>query len=131
MRYLIDTHVLVWYLNGDDRLSVKLRDELDDENNVIIVSIASLWELTIKMSKEKKDIRFKITLPQLQAHIFERDYMLLNVSFKHLKVLEKLPKNKYHGDPFDRMIIAQAIAENLTILSVDRHFAAYPVNVIW
>lgn len=131
MRYLIDTHVLIWYLEGNEQLSKKVREELDNEENVIIISIVSLWELTIKTAKHKEKIGFKITLSEIESYIFERDFMLLNITFNHLHVLERLVSPKDHSDPFDRLIIAQAKSEDLIVLSVDRRFAAYPINVIW
>jgi len=128
MRYLIDTHVLIWYLEGDEKLAPGLRKELDDEGNIVVISIASLWEIAIKRAKNKEKIDFKITLPEIEAYIFGRDFMLLNIAFKHLHLLLELPM--HHDDPFDRLIISQAISENLTLISVDKHFKFYSVNLI-
>lgn len=127
MRIIIDTHVLIWYLNGDKELSAHLIEIVEDPENTIIISVASLWEITIKLAKEK--LKTEISLSQIQEYIKSRDIELLDIGFDSLTELLKLPS--HHGDPFDRMLIAQAKALNLPIISADRHFASYPINVIW
>ena len=127
MKFLIDTHVLVWYLDGNKKLRDKTRDLINDDDNVIIVSIASLWELAIKINLKK--INTEINLPDVQAYILEREFTMLNIYFKHLNALTALPT--HHGDPFDRLLIAQALTEDLTIISADEEFRAYPVSVVW
>jgi len=127
MRYLIDTHVLIWYLDGDDRLPQRLKEELNNENNTVIVSVVSLFEIAIKLTKIDK-VKFKVTLPQIEAHLLEMDFLLIGIHFNHLHTLITLPTQ--HGDPFDRLLIAQAIAENLTLVSVDRQFKNYSVNLL-
>jgi PIN domain nuclease of toxin-antitoxin system len=108
-------------------LPPKIRNQINDPNNIVLVSAASLWEFAIKMNLKKIDT--KINLPQIQAHIIEHEYGILGISFKHLNALSNLPH--LHGDPFDRLLIAQAITEDLTIVSADKQFRVYPVNVIW
>ena len=127
MRYLIDTHILIWYLEGSDKLPQKLREELDNDQNTILISVASLWELAIKISAKK--IELSKSLQEVQAYIVERAFVFLNIFFEHLYTLLGLPH--YHKDPFDRLIIAQAITENISVISVDQQFIPYPVNVIW
>jgi len=125
-RYLIDTHILIWYLDGNPILPAKIKDELNNVTNEVFVSTASLWELAIKLSKQKLDI--KITLQQIETDIINRDYKILEISFKHLSTLMSLPMA--HGDPFDRMLISQAISENLILISVDRYFESYPIELL-
>jgi PIN domain nuclease of toxin-antitoxin system len=127
MRFLIDTHILIWYLDGNKRLPDKIRGEINNDNNIVIISVASLWELAIKLSLKKIDTN--ITLPYIEAHILERKFTMLGISFKHLNALSALPH--HHGDPFDRLLIAQAITEDLTIILADKEFQAYPVRVKW
>jgi PIN domain nuclease of toxin-antitoxin system len=127
MNFLIDTHVLLWYLEGNSNLPRKIRNDVDNSENNIFISIASFWELAIKLASGK--INTKITLAQIEEDIIKREFEILHISFQHLDVLMGLPK--VHGDPFDRLIIAQAITESLAILSADRHFKDYPVDVIW
>lgn len=127
MRILIDTHILIWYLDGSGKLPSKFHDKLNDAQNRIVISVASLWELAIKISLRK--IELNKTLSEIHSYLIERDFGLLNISFEHLKVLSILPH--HHRDPFDRLLIAQAISEDLTFISADQHFKSYPVNVIW
>ncbi|MFD1257412.1 type II toxin-antitoxin system VapC family toxin [Mucilaginibacter terrae] len=128
MQFLIDTHVLIWYLDGSEKLPDRIRNIINDTDNDIIVSIVSLWEVVIKTSKHKR-LSIDITFADVYNHIVDRDYLLLNVSLQHLNTLETL--TLHHGDPFDRMLIAQALTEGLTIISADRQFDAYPANVSW
>lgn len=128
MEYLIDTHVLIWYIEGDPALPSHLIKVLDDSDTNIIISIASLWELTIKVGSGK--LKLSITTQQLQQRISaSRNFKVLDIKLEHLLSLQSLPH--HHGDPFDRMIISQAITEGLTIISADRQFGTYPVNVSW
>jgi PIN domain nuclease of toxin-antitoxin system len=126
MYYLIDTHVLIWYLDGNKKLPEKIREIVTYEDNEIAVSVASLWELAIKISNGKFDS--KLSLKEIQSHILERQFTLLSISYEHLNTLTLLPY--HHGDPFDRLLIAQAITENVAIISIDKHFKSYPANVI-
>jgi len=127
MRILIDTHVLIWYLNGDDNLSQKLVRIIEDETNIIVISTARLWEIAIKLSSGK--VGFEIALSEIEKYINEKDVELLNIDFQSLTVLAQLPY--HHRDPFDRLLIAQAISQNASIISADRHFTTYAVDVIW
>jgi len=104
MQFLIDTHILIWYLDGNNKLPEKIKNLINDENNIIAVSIASIWELAIKISLKKIDT--KLNLPDIETHITERQFKLLNISFKHLNALTALLT--HHGDPFDRLLIVQA-----------------------
>lgn len=127
MRILIDTHVLIGYLNGDADLSPHLLKILENPDNKIIISTVSLWELTIKISLKKLEI--DKSLSEIEQYINDKDVELLDIKFNSLTALSSLPY--HHKDPFDRLLIAQAIAENLSIVSADRYFHAYPINVIW
>jgi PIN domain nuclease of toxin-antitoxin system len=127
MRIIIDTHVLIWYLNGDEDLPVHLIKIIEDPNNIIVISVVSLWELTIKISSKKLEI--DISLSQIQQYIKSKDVELLDIQFDSFVSLLDLPY--HHRDPFGRMLIAQAISQNLPIISADRHFQSYPINVIW
>ena len=127
MEDLIDTHVLLWYLDGNIALPEKTADLLDSAKK-IVVSTVSLWELTIKASLNK--IELSNSLDQIQQELSNnKAFDILNISFVHLNTLSALPH--HHRDPFDRLLIAQAISEKLAIVSADGHFNAYPVEVIW
>jgi PIN domain nuclease of toxin-antitoxin system len=127
MQFLIDTHILIWYLDGNPILPVKIRESIDDENNKVTISIVSLWELAIKLNIKK--IETTIKLLEIEAYIAQREFKLLSISFKHLNALSTLPS--HHRDPFDRLLIAQAIIENMAIITADRQFESYPINIIW
>ncbi len=123
MKILLDTHVLVWALSSPERIKPKVQDLLVDTDNIVFVSIASLWELQIKKSLNK------ISLPddfisQLQENGFE----LLDINYKHIAKLDELPL--IHRDPFDRMLVAQTIHENLSLVTNDLEIMKYNVKII-
>lgn len=118
-RFLLDTHVLIWALNGDTRL-LDTHARLIENGSNCYVSIASLWEIAIKQSLGKLDVRDDIV-----GALFEADIELLPISISAVHAVRTLPH--HHRDPFDRMLIAQAMTENLAMLTVDRHFALYGI----
>jgi len=127
MQILIDTHVLIWYLNGDSRLSKKVRDIIDGDDHLVVVSVVSLWEIAMKLTKGNLEI--EIPFEKLEAYLLSRNFAILGIGFSHLNIFVTLLSQ--HGDPFDRMLIAQAINANLVVASGDRHFPSYPIAVIW
>lgn len=122
-RFLIDTHVLIWWLEDSKKLSDVYRQIIENNDNNIEVSISSFYEIAIKVSIGKLgfDYDFKNLLE-------ENNFALLNINFHHLKELTELPL--HHKDPFDRMIISQAKYENLPILTSDQHFNLYEVTIV-
>lgn len=124
--YIIDTHVLLWYLRNSGDLS-ELALNTINTTELIYTSVASLWEIAIKQSIGKLDLDFSIT--QIENLCNEKDIQILPIKSKHLDKLKNLPK--YHGDPFDRLIISQALAENLTIITRDSTIPNYPVRTLW
>ena len=130
MRILIDTHVLLWYLDGDRRLSPSIFSIIDNDENDVIISVVSLWEFTIKFSLGKLELKKPVTLDDIKRYIESRDVKVLDIDFDSLVTLFQLPYQDDHGDPFDRMIIAQAICKGLTVVSVDKRFKQYPINLI-
>lgn len=128
MRYLIDTHALLWMVNDYKNLSPKVKQLLLNSENTIYLSMASLWELTIKMSLKK--LILDDTLENFaQEHIIGNDIQLLRIEPPHIYRLEILPL--HHRDPFDRLIISQSIEDNLPILGNDRVFDKYGISRIW
>jgi PIN domain nuclease of toxin-antitoxin system len=124
MRLMLDTQVLLWWRDAARPLSRRARAEIADAGNEIVVSIVSLWEITIKRALGK------ITFPDdLEVVLQEERFTLLSISFQHLRALDALPH--LHRDPFDRLLLAQSLAERLPILSIDRRFAAYGATLIW
>lgn len=128
MRVLLDTHALLWFITDDDRLGGRARSLIEDPEADVAVSVASLWEVAIKHSIGKLPLArpFAETFPaQLDANAFRT----LPIEPAHLARLVDLPF--HHRDPFDRLILAQALAETVPVLTRDRAFEAYPVDVIW
>ncbi len=127
MDLLIDTHALIWYIEGDTQLSSKAIAAIDNEGNQIFVSKASIWEIVIKLSLNKLDI--SIHFNDLEAFLINHNFLILDFDFTHLKPLLTLPY--YHRDPFDRLIIAQAITEGIPIVTKDIYFSSYAVGLLW
>ena len=130
MRILIDTHVLLWYLNGDEKLSPSIISILEDDENQIAISVVSLWEFTIKFSLGKLKLKSPITLDDIKHYIESRNVDIVNIDLDSLVTLFQLPYHEDHSDPFDRMLIAQSMTKNFTVISVDKHFKFYQINLI-
>ncbi|MEZ4772686.1 MAG: type II toxin-antitoxin system VapC family toxin [Bacteroidia bacterium] len=126
MSYIIDTHILIWQEEGNSLLKPELRRLIEETPEDIFISHASIWEIVIKSSLGK--LKMSIPVDQLEAHLIQRGYRLLNFSFGAYQQLLKLPF--HHGDPFDRMLIAQAIDEDCIIISQDNIFSRYPVQLL-
>jgi len=120
-RFLVDTHILIWALDGDAKRPEQYRQIVAD-GSLIYVSIVSLWEIAIKTSIGKLEIQADLT-ETLQQYSIE----ILQMTISHIEAIRTLPH--HHRDPFDRMLIAQAMTENLSLLTVDRHFALYDVAI--
>jgi PIN domain nuclease of toxin-antitoxin system len=128
MRLLLDTHTLIWFSAGDSNLSNNVRDLIEDEDNEKLLSTASIWEMAIKQSKGKLTLALPLKNYIEQKLVFD-DFNLLTINLDHLNVITTLPF--HHGDPFDRLIIAQAMIEGIPVLSRDSVFDAYTINRIW
>jgi PIN domain nuclease of toxin-antitoxin system len=124
VRLLIDTHVLIWWREDSPRVSARVRQEITDPTNEICVSVVSLWEIVLKRSSGR--LQFPDDLEQV---VREESFTLVPIDYRHLRTAEGLAW--FHRDPFDRMMIAQALAEGIPIATADRHFAAYGVQVVW
>ena len=126
MRLLIDTHILIWFLEGNNSLSKPHRGIIVDSQNEIFVSIASLWEIAIKISVGK------LTLAQPLADVIQQisieNIEILPIKPKHILQVSVLPF--HHRDPFDRIVIAQAQIENLPIIANDGEFGNYKIKVL-
>lgn len=127
MSYLLDTHTFIWFINGDTSLPVKVIKEIKDLNNQCFISIASIWEIAIKSKLNKLTLLsdFDKIIEFLDVNQIE----ILPISFNHILALNNL--EFHHRDPFDRILIAQAISEELILLSKDKNFSFYDVNVFW
>lgn len=128
MRVLLDTHVLLWLIEGDERLPQAIRQLLNDKTTQKCISTASFWELTIKVALNKLQVASPPA--EMYAQIQNSDAILLGIQPRHLARLQILPH--HHRDPFDRLLIATALAEELTIVSADSHFQDYDgLNLLW
>ena len=124
MRLLIDSHAFLWWSEASPHLSLAARGAIGDPTNELLVSVAALWELTIKASSGK------LNLPaDLETMVASQQFSLLSITFVHLRQLAILPRR--HRDPFDRMMIAQALAEGIPIATSDRVFASYGLQIVW
>lgn len=123
MNYLLDTHAFLWIIFDDDKLSSKVKDVVSDLESRLYVSIITYWEIALKYALGKLELEG--ILPAELPHIAEElSLETLNVSPQEAVTFYKLPKT-HHKDPFDRMIIWQAISSNLTLLSKDRNIKEY------
>ena len=126
MDVLIDTNVFIWAFEDDSRLPASVKVFMDKSNS-IVVSIASFWEITIKTSTGK--LVFYNNIADIMDKAVFNGFKILPIEREHLIALSSL--ELIHRDPFDRIIISQAIAENMPIISSDDIFKQYPVNYVW
>ena len=128
MNLLLDTHTFLWFVNADPKLSADAKAHIEDQSNRKIVSVASCWEIAIKVALGRLALGEPATtfLPrQLAANCLD----VLPISLEHALFVETLPH--HHGDPFDRMLLAQALIETFSIVSIDTSFDSYGVKRIW
>lgn len=128
MNILLDTHAFLWFIAGSENLSDKARELIEDEANHVFLSAASLWEMAIKVSLGKLTLTepFETLIPeQLAVNGIE----LLAISVPHATRVASLPF--HHRDPFDRLLIAQALTEEIPIISGDEAFDAYGITRLW
>ena len=127
MRYLIDTHTLLWYFDDSPALPDAITETIENANTRKYMSVASLWEFTIKHSLGK--LAFEGGIDAFWNMAVANKLNILQVNGSHLSVLEKLPL--LHRDPFDRLIVATAIAEAMTVLTADQNIRRYDVMWAW
>jgi len=128
MKLLLDTHTFIWFIKGNLNLSNTARNLIEDEGNQRFLSIASLWKMAIKVSMNKLTLQAPFTNLVMQQ-VYGNAIEVLEIRSEHLDVLAKMPF--HHKDPFDRLIIAQSIAENIAVISKDSEFGGYPMTLLW
>lgn len=121
MNYLIDTHTFIWFTEGNSLVDRKIRSLIENSDNRIYISIASLWEIAIKTSLKK--LSMSTPYDSVCDDLKRLQIELLHIKFEHTAFVTKLPF--HHKDPFDRIIVSQAICENLDLLSCDDKFDKY------
>jgi PIN domain nuclease of toxin-antitoxin system len=124
MKLLVDTHIILWWLADDPRLSKKADDYLFDAANDIYVSAVTSWEIAIKSSKGK----LKVNLDEIHAALATNNFFTLAFTQQHATLVSKLPD--YHGDPFDKALVAQSLAEGFHLLTHDSILSNYGEHVI-
>ena len=128
MRYLLDTHAFLWLAHQSTSLSGQAREIMADSDNVLFLSLASIWELQIKAQIGRLELaRPSVDIVREQQEV--NQIQLLPIILEHIIALEDLPQ--HHQDPFDRMLIAQARHEDMPIITKDTKIAKYPVTILW
>ncbi len=129
MTYLLDTSSFLWFVYNDDRLSVAAAQILMDYDNAVLLSLASVWEIAIKVSLGR-GLFLRQSFPDfIDEQLGTNRFQLLNINISHLKLVADLPP--IHRDPFDRLLIAQSLAENLPIITNDAAFDQYRIQRVW
>ena len=127
MNLLVDTHAMLWFVAGDERLSLNARKAIENPDTINYISIASWWEIAIKCSLGK--LRIDRALEDFMSERVDEGFRVLSIETQHLPALSTLPF--HHRDPFDRLMICQAMAESMTICTGDGHFVDYDVELVW
>ncbi|HZK15310.1 MAG TPA: type II toxin-antitoxin system VapC family toxin [Solirubrobacterales bacterium] len=123
MRLLLDTHALVWAITEPERVAPKALELIESSENEVFASVVSPWELAIKLSRRRIELP-----PIFYEALRDGEFSLLPVAIRHTEVIAELPH--HHRDPFDRMLIAQAQVEGLTLVTSDREIRRYPVSIL-
>lgn len=128
MKILLDTHAFIWFDSGDPKLSAKASQLILDTNNTVLLSVVSIWEMMIKVMAGKLTLREKVeTLVKNQQT--QNNVELLAIVPNHTGALASLPS--IHKDPFDRILVVQALVEQATLLTTDPLIRQYPIQVEW
>ncbi|MEQ1744767.1 MAG: type II toxin-antitoxin system VapC family toxin [Saprospiraceae bacterium] len=131
MNLLLDTHTFLWYYSGSTELSQKARQAIEHPGNIFFVSVASLWEIAIKNSLGKLDL--DAPLPVFFQDVLQKGFSLMPIDLAH--ILQSATLSFHHRDPFDRVIIGQALSENMPIVTKDLLFQPYRLSsglqIIW
>jgi PIN domain nuclease of toxin-antitoxin system len=128
VRFLADTHTFVWATTDDERLGRAVRRVLADPSSEILLSLASVWEMAIKASLGKLELRVPVGT-YVETQLAETGIALYDITLDHVVRVAELPL--HHRDPFDRLLIAQALCDDLILLSADESFDAYGVRRRW
>ena len=127
MKLLLDTHAFLWFVAGDERLGRKARRVIEDDETELYLSTASVWEMAIKSSLGR--LRLPAPLTDYLTEKVADGFRILPVEWPHAAAMEALPF--HHRDPFDRLLVAQALIEDLTVVTGDAAFRAYGAAVLW
>jgi PIN domain nuclease of toxin-antitoxin system len=128
MTLLLDSHTLLWWLHDDSRLSKAAKEAIADSSNQVYVSVASLWEMSIKYASGKLP-EYAVLANNAVTIVQEQGFVVLPIFYDHAFAASQLPL--LHRDPFDRLLIALALQENMHIVSIDEVFEQYSVKLLW
>jgi PIN domain nuclease of toxin-antitoxin system len=128
VKILIDTHVFIWYIQNSERLPSSVTMLINDGSSQILFSIASIWEMAIKQSTGKLNLGVPY-IGFIEEQMKLNNIELMPINLNHIEVVTTLPF--HHRDPFDRILIAQAIMEDIVLISSDSVFSLYPVQRVW
>ncbi len=128
MNYLLDTHTFLWFINDDASLSSTAKALIEDPENTIYLSVASIWEMAIKVSLDKLEMPSPFT-DFIDEQLDKNTIILLNIKTAHTGIVATLPF--HHRDPFDRLIIAQSKVEDIPIIGKDAIFDDYGIKRLW
>ena len=127
MEFLLDTHAFLWFASGDEKLPLHIQEKIKSLKNSCFVSVASMWEISIKQRLGK--LNTTLSIDKLFKLAEQNQIEILQINSEHLMKLSKLPF--HHNDPFDRLIISQSIAEKLILISKDSEFKNYAIKLTW
>ncbi len=127
MDLLIDTHILIWYIEGNPSLNQPMLDIIEAAENNLHISIASLWEIAIKIGKGK--LNLGIEFHDLENLLNQLEIKILPIVFKDIETYRSLPF--HHNDTFDRIIISQSLSQSIMLMSADHIFSTYPIQNVW
>ena len=127
MRYLLDTHVIIWMVEDSPNLPLAIREIIKNPENQVVICSISLWEIAIKMNIGK--LTLSLTFDELVDILRNGDFDFMQVEDEYLSCLSKLPL--LHKDPFDRLLISTAIVEKMTFITIDENIPKYDVSWIW
>ncbi len=127
MAFLLDTHAFLWFISGNKKLPTLVRRQIMDISQPCFLSVASLWEITIK--KQLGKLELNLSLSELYDYADRNQIEIIQINYNHLHILSTLPN--HHGDPFDRLIISQAISEKLVLITRDKGLKKYKVKQQW
>lgn len=123
MKYLLDTHIFIWWMEKNKRLPIDIKRLIDDSRNLAFISVASVWEIILKKRRKK------LKVPRdIEGNIKKAGFSIIPIQISHVLLLEKL--SFHHTDPFDRLLISQAKTEDLTLITHDRQIWKYDVDIL-
>jgi PIN domain nuclease of toxin-antitoxin system len=127
MLHLLDTHTFIWFINGDHQLSANAIQKIESDDAINFISIASIWEIAIKISLGKLELRKPFS--EIESQIQENGFQILPITIQDTLIVSSLPF--HHRDPFDRLIIAQSLHHKISIITKDDIFRKYSTDIFW